>query len=121
MRTLDAIQNPEKRRRIARETLEIYAPLAERIGMHEMKDELEDLAFAQLNPDARGSIVRRLSELRHEGSDLVATVLDELSSVLAEGGVSGSVTGRATPPYSSRLKSTDKNVRCTTTLDTKAI
>src|SRR3546814_13361801 len=78
--------------------------------MHEMKDELEDLAFAQLNPDARGSIVRRLSELRHEGSDLVAKVLDELRRVLAEGGVSASVTGREKRPYSIWRTMQRKNV-----------
>src|SRR3546814_18550660 len=69
MRTLDAIQNPETRRRIARETLEIYAPLAERNGMPEMQDALEALAFAPLHPDARGSIGRRLSGQRPEGHD----------------------------------------------------
>jgi GTP pyrophosphokinase len=110
MRTLDAIPNPDKRRRIARETLEIYAPLAERIGMHEMKDELEDLAFAHLNPDARGSIVRRLLELRQEGSNLVAQVLDELRHVLAEGGLQATVTGREKRPYSIWRKMQRKNV-----------
>ena len=52
MRTLHFIKDPDKRRRIALETMEIYAPLAERMGMQQMKDELEDLAFAELNPDA---------------------------------------------------------------------
>src|SRR6185437_10266834 len=56
MRTLHFIKDAEKRRRIARETMEIYAPLAERIGMHGMEDELEDLAFAELYPEARESI-----------------------------------------------------------------
>src|SRR3984957_15202687 len=64
MRTLHFIKDPEKRRRIARETMEIYAPLAERMGMHQMKDELEDLSFAHLNPEARESITNRLSFLR---------------------------------------------------------
>jgi GTP pyrophosphokinase len=60
MRTLGAIENIDKRRRIALETMEIYAPLAERIGMQDFKDELEDRAFAELNPDGRESIVNRL-------------------------------------------------------------
>jgi len=60
MRTLHYLKDSDKRRRIARETLEIYAPLAERIGIEKMQDELEDLAFAELFPDARSSIVARL-------------------------------------------------------------
>lgn len=110
MRTLDAIPKEEKRKRIARETLEIYAPLAERIGMHEMKDELEDLAFAQLNPDARDSIVRRLSELRQEGSDLVDRIIDELTGVLDGAGITARVAGREKRPYSIWRKMQRKNV-----------
>jgi GTP pyrophosphokinase len=72
MRTLHYIKKPEKRRAIALETMEIYAPLAERIGMQEMKNELEDLAFAELNPDARNSILARIKFLREEGKDNVA-------------------------------------------------
>src|SRR5260370_39575768 len=74
MRTLRFIRDEEKRRRIARETMEIYAPLAERIGMHEMKDELEDLAFSELYPDARQSIIARLAFLRANGCDIAARV-----------------------------------------------
>lgn len=110
MRTLGAIPKEEKRKRIARETLEIYAPLAERIGMHEMKDELEDLAFAQLNPDARESIVRRLSELREEGSDLVARIIEELKTVLDQAGITAKVAGREKRPYSIWRKMQRKNV-----------
>src|SRR5262245_54817237 len=60
MRTLKYLKNEDKRRRIARETLELYAPLAERIGMRDFQEELQDLAFAELNPEARDSIVKRL-------------------------------------------------------------
>ncbi len=60
MRTINNISNPEKRLRIAKETMEIYTPLAERMGMHNFRDELEDLAFNVLNPDARKLINDRL-------------------------------------------------------------
>ncbi|MEK9662830.1 MAG: RelA/SpoT family protein, partial [Alphaproteobacteria bacterium] len=100
MRTLHFIAAPEKRARIARETMEIYAPLAERIGMNDIKDELEDLAFAELNPDARESIVRRLTYLRQAGSDLVGRVLDELRRVFAEENLDAAIFGREKKPYS---------------------
>src|SRR5271155_1014303 len=69
MRTLRFITDPEKRRRTARETMEIYAPLAERMGMHAIQDELEDLAFGELFPEARESIRTRLTFLRDKGED----------------------------------------------------
>src|SRR6202049_965971 len=87
MRTLHFLKDEERRRRIARETMEIYAPLAERIGMHEMKDELEDHAFAELHPDARASIMARLAFLREKGEGLVARIIDELNETLFPGGV----------------------------------
>ena len=110
MRTLDAIPKPGTRERIARETLEIYAPLAERIGMHEMKDELEDLAFRQLHAEARESIVQRLSFLRQEGGDIVERIIDELTDVLARGGVQAQVTGRQKRPYSIWRKMQHKDI-----------
>src|SRR5580704_6986767 len=67
METLHFIKNPEKRQRIAKETVEIYAALAERIGMRNLKDELQDLAFTELYPEARDSIVKRLHFLREQG------------------------------------------------------
>src|ERR1700749_3608417 len=70
MQTLQFINSEDKRRRIARETMDIYAPLAERIGMHRMKDQLEDLAFAELYPDARQSLKARLGFLRSKGGDV---------------------------------------------------
>ncbi|WP_448192826.1 RelA/SpoT family protein [Azospirillum sp. sgz301742] len=111
MRTLHHIKNPDKRKRISRETLEIYAPLAERIGMHQVKDELEDLAFAQLNPDARDSILAQLSRLRSEGEDRVERIIDELTKVLADEGVSDAqISGREKTPYSIWRKLQQKNV-----------
>src|SRR5262249_43048403 len=110
MRTLRFIKDPEKRRRIARETMEIYAQLAERIGMHEMKDQLEDLAFAELHPDARDGIITRLAFLREKGGDLVARVIAELKGTLKEGGIEAQVTGREKSPYSIWRKMQRKNV-----------
>ena len=66
-------QDPDKRRRIARETMDIYVPLAERIGMHRMKDQLEDLAFAELHPDARDSIIARLVSCATAGGLVAAS------------------------------------------------
>ena len=71
MRTLHHIPSDEKRRRIARETMDIYAPLAERIGMYEMMTEMQTLAFRELEPDAFASITRRLKQLTEQGGDLV--------------------------------------------------
>ena len=100
MRTLNFIIKPEKRRRIATETMDIYAPLAERIGMQELKAELEDLAFAVLNPEARRSITRRLEFLRERGEDLVEKVIIELKLILSDNGVKAEITGREKTPYS---------------------
>src|ERR1700688_4824454 len=93
MRTLRFIKDPEKRKRIARETMDIYAQLAERIGMHEMKDQLEDLAFTELYPDARESILARLAFLREKGGDLVPRIIAELKDVLKDTGIEAQVSG----------------------------
>src|SRR6185437_16119742 len=110
MRTLRFIKDADKRRRIARETMEIYAPLAERIGMHEMKDELEDLAFGELYPEAREGIKTRLAFLKDKGGDIVARVLRELTQTLKEGGVDAELSGREKSPYSIWRKMQRKNV-----------
>ena len=100
MQTIHYIKDPEKRRRIALETLEIYAPLAERMGMHEIKDQLENLAFAQVYPEAYASIVQRLSFLREQGTDLADQIIAELGKVLTDAGVQCSVSGREKTPFS---------------------
>src|SRR5258707_11398322 len=100
MRTLNFITDANKRRRIARETMDIYVPLAERIGMHRMKDQLEDLAFTELHPDARASIIARLGFLREKGGDIVARIVNELSETLKEGGLAANISGREKSPYS---------------------
>ncbi|MEX2009191.1 MAG: HD domain-containing protein, partial [Dongiaceae bacterium] len=110
MQTLHYIADPDKRRRIALETMEIYAPLAERMGMHQVKDELEDLAFAELNPEARESIAQRLKFLREQGGDIVGRIIEELRRALAEGGVEAAISGREKDPYSIWRKMQRKNI-----------
>lgn len=110
MRTLHFVKDPAKRRRIAMETMEIYAPLAERIGIQSMKDELEDLSFAEINPDARSSILARLDFLKGQDQELVAKVIKELTDGLAEQGVNAEVHGREKAPYSIWRKMQRKNV-----------
>ena len=100
MRTLHYIDNPEKRRRIAMETMDIYAPLSERIGIQGMKSELEDLAFQELNPDARKSILKRLEFLRQKGGDIVPRIIKELEKTLADNGIKAAISGREKTPYS---------------------
>lgn len=100
MRTLGHLA-PDRRRRVARETMEIYAPLAERVGLVHVKDELEDLAFAILNPDARDSVVKRLVFLEERaGEGLVERIETALTDVLAAEGMPVAVTGRRKTPFS---------------------
>jgi GTP pyrophosphokinase len=110
MRTLKYIKDDDKRRRIALETMEIYAPLAERIGMSEIKNELEDLAFAELHPEVRDSIVARLNFLREQGTHLIERIIDELNRRLKEAGVTAEVSGREKMPHSIWRKMQMKNV-----------
>ncbi len=110
MRTISGHKKPEKRRRVALETMEIYVPLAERIGVHKIKGELEDLAFAEMNPEARESITNRLSFLRKEGTGLVDKIIDELGDLLLDAGVDAEITGREKTRYSIWKKMQRKNV-----------
>ena len=87
MRTLHFVPRAERRQRIARETMEIYAPLAERIGMDAVKTELQTLAFAQLEPEAYDTIQARLNFLRGQGADVIEEVRQELIRVCREAGV----------------------------------
>ena len=110
MRTLHFIKNPDKRRRIAAETMEIYAPLAERIGMETLKAELEDLAFAELRPDARESVLHRLRHLRQGDVDLVDRIVAELAEVLRTAGIEAEIQGREKTAFSIWRKMERKNV-----------
>ena len=110
MRTLSFIDDPAKRHRIAAETLDIYVPLTERIGIRDWKDELEDLAFPELNPEAHGSITKRLAFLRHRGTNIVEKVINELHETLVDAGVDAEVSGREKTPYSIWCKMQQRNI-----------
>jgi GTP diphosphokinase / guanosine-3',5'-bis(diphosphate) 3'-diphosphatase len=109
MRTLHFV--PEgKRARIAEETLDIYAPLAGRMGMQRMRDELEDLAFRHLMPDAYAMIAGRLEDLRRKNGRIIAKIEKELSSELAARGIDAKVEGRQKQPYSVWRKMERKSI-----------
>jgi GTP pyrophosphokinase len=110
MRTLHFIPKPDKRKRIATETLEIYAPLAERIGMKKIQDELQDLSFQELNQEARESIANRLTYLREDGSNLVEKIIKELQETFKEASMNVNVSGREKTRYSIWRKMQHKNV-----------
>ena len=110
MRTLHHIKDPARRRRIAHETMDLYAPLASRIGMEKVKRELEELAFAELNPDGRSSVLARQDYLRERGERLVPGIEAELIKTLKEGGLVAQISGREKTPYSIWRKMQNKNV-----------
>ena len=110
MRTLHFIKSEDKRKRIAKETLEIYSALAERIGMRAIKDELQDLAFAQLYPEARQSIIARLEFLREQGAAEIDRTEANIKRVMDEAGLKKyEVSGREKRPYSIWKKMESKN------------
>jgi GTP diphosphokinase / guanosine-3',5'-bis(diphosphate) 3'-diphosphatase len=99
MRTLE-YQPPASRRRTADETLEIYAPLAGRMGMQEMREELEDLAFHELNPDAYKVLTERLETLATKSSGWIKEIEEQLAKKLADRGITAEVSGRRKRAYS---------------------
>ncbi len=108
MRTIKAMR-PDKQGQKARETMDIYAPLAGRMGMQWMRDELEDLAFKVINPDGRASILRRYITLQKETGDVIERITADMRKELADNGVSGEVIGRAKKPYSVWRKMQEKD------------
>src|SRR6478609_3143128 len=109
MRTLEHMP-PEGRTRIAQETLDIYAPLAGRMGMHGLREELEDLSFRELNPDAYQVVTDRLNALAERHSHLIAKIEEQLTRKLAESGTVAKVEGRRKRPYSIWRKMERKSV-----------
>ncbi len=111
MRTIGAIGAAHKRQRIARETMEIYAPLAERIGMESVKTELQTRSFAEIDPEAYDTIQARLNFLRGQGADVIEEVRQELLRVCREAGVDvAEISGREKSPYSIWEKMQRRNV-----------
>jgi guanosine-3',5'-bis(diphosphate) 3'-pyrophosphohydrolase len=110
MRTLHYIKNEDKRRRIARETMDIYAPLAERIGMYEFMKEMQTLAFQQLEPEAYESVNKRLLQLKEGGGDRIAKIGSGLKLLLSRHGIDADVSGREKHPYSIWKKMAERHI-----------
>lgn len=109
MRTIKSMR-PEKQAQKARETMEIFAPLAGRMGMQWMREELEDLAFKVLNPEARTSIIRRFVSLQKESGDVISQITADIRNELEKAGIEADVFGRAKRPYSIWRKMEEKSL-----------
>ncbi len=110
MRTLHFISSEKKRMRIAQETLDIYAPLAGRIGMQNFREELEDLAFAEVNNEARALIVERLNALKTDSGDMLDAIAYEFSALLGENSIKAHVYGRQKRAFSIWRKMQNKSI-----------
>ena len=100
MRTIKAIEKKDKRQRISQETMEIYAPLADRMGMHRIRDELEDLSFEILNHDARSLIQNRLEKIKSDKENLFDTLSNEIQKILNNNKIKSKIYGREKTPFS---------------------
>jgi len=100
MRTLNHISNKSKRERIAKETMEIYAPLSDRMGMNHIRDELEDLSFAELNPQARNLIVSRLSLSKLNRENNFKSISKVFEKILNKNNINSKIVGREKSPFS---------------------
>jgi len=109
MRTIKAMR-PQKQVQKARETMDIFAPLAGRMGMQWMREELEDLAFRVINPDGRASIMRRFITLQRESGDVIDRITGDMRKEMAKVGISAEVLGRAKKPYSIWRKMQEKEM-----------
>ncbi|WP_438974836.1 RelA/SpoT family protein [Roseicyclus sp.] len=101
---------PEKQAKKAHETMDIFAPLAGRMGMQWMREELEDLSFRVLNSEARNSIMRRFLTLQKETGDAIPRITDDIEAVLERHGVKADVFGRAKKPFSIWRKMQEKDL-----------
>ena len=110
MRTLEAIKDKAKRERIAKETMEIYAPLSDRMGMNHIRDELEDLSFKELNPDARKLVVDRLKLNKKDREDSFKKISSKFQNILIKNTIVAKIVGREKTPFSIWRKIQSKRV-----------
>ena len=110
MRTLKSISEKQRRKRIAKETMEIYAPLSDRMGMNRIRDELEDLSFNELNPEPRNLIVERLSVNKLDRDNNFNKILKKFEKVLADSGIKSNIIGGEKTPFSIWRKMQSKRV-----------
>ncbi len=110
MRTLDSITSEERRIRIAKETMEIYAPLADRMGMNHIRDELEDLSFQKLNPEARNLIVDKLSLNKKNRDSIFKDIATNFTEVLKDNSINAKIVGREKTPFAIWKKIQSKRV-----------
>jgi GTP pyrophosphokinase/guanosine-3',5'-bis(diphosphate) 3'-pyrophosphohydrolase len=110
MRTLNSVKDESKKIRKAKETMEIYAPLADRMGMNRIRDELEDLSFSILNKDARKLILDRLIFIKSKREDLISKVSEKLAELLKSKKIDAEITGREKTPFSIWRKMQSKKI-----------
>ena len=110
MRTLDFITDEDRKKRIARETMEIYAPLSDRMGMNRIRDELEDLSFQKLNPEARNLVVEKLSINKKNRLSNFKVISKKFNIILIDNGVDAKIMGREKTPFSIWRKMQSKRV-----------
>ncbi|MGQ3229554.1 MAG: RelA/SpoT family protein, partial [Blastomonas fulva] len=110
MRTLHFISSVDKRKRIARETMDIFAPLAERVGMYEYMREMQMLAFRELEPEAYDTIVGRLDQIKANAENQVESIAESLKTELGAHGLTADVSGREKHPYSIWRKMAERHV-----------
>ena len=109
MRTIKVVDK-EKQIRKAKETMEIYAPLADRMGMNRIRDELEDLSFSVLNKPARDLILERLNFIKNNTDDTFKAISHELIEILKDNGIKATITGREKTPFSIWRKIQNKKI-----------
>ncbi len=110
MRTINYVKDENKKIRKAKETMEIYAPLADRMGMNRIRDELEDLSFSILNSQARNLILERLKFIKNKREDIIKSVYDELHQLLKSNNIEAEITGREKTPFSIWRKMQNKRI-----------